>query len=138
MCYTKRVGLHLLRRYSNDCPTSNLQSLLDSPDFYQDNYVLPIINAVYSFIAAAHDTLKVQCGENYDGVCTKFYTDPNTNKILYSKITNVGFQDDSGSTFQFIGKEGNTGREITLYDGSQMTTVSKLLYALQTKMLDIL
>ncbi|WAR03383.1 GRM7-like protein [Mya arenaria] len=109
--------------YQRDC-TPSLDNIVDSPDFHEDNYILPIINAVYTYIAATDETLKIQCGENYSGVCAKFYTDPNTNTILYSKLTDVSFQDDSGSTFQYIGKEGNTGREITLFDGSTMTKVA--------------
>lgn len=122
-CWALLDILKLFFSYSFDCGT--VQSITDSSSFHVDNYVLPIINAVYTFVAAAHETLKEQCGETYDGVCSKFYSDPETNSILYSKLTEVGFQDESETTFNFIGKEGSTGREIVLFDGSQMTKVCR-------------
>lgn len=79
---------------------------------------------MYTFVAAAHETLKIQCGENYEGVCSKFYSDPSTNSILLQKMKEVSYIDQSGTTFTFIGKEGNTGREIVLFDGTQTRKVS--------------
>ena len=81
---------------------------------------------MYTFVAAAHDTLVEQCGENYDGVCGDFYSDPNTNTILYGNLTEVAFQDESEMTFSYTGKEGNTGREIVLFDGTTLTKVGVL------------
>ncbi|KAH3888875.1 hypothetical protein DPMN_012917 [Dreissena polymorpha] len=107
-------------RYSTSC--GPLQKLTSSPIFYQDNYILPIINAVYSFVQAAHHTLREQCGDNYNGMCARFYTDVDTNSILYDKLKTIGFSDDSRSTFSFIGQEGNTRREIALFDGAKMRT----------------
>lgn len=112
-------------RYTLDCGT--IQPFENSGDFYVDNYVLAIINAVYTFVGAAHETLIEQCGASYSGVCGQFYSDPNTNTILYGKLTDVTFKDESDTTFSYTGKEGNTGREILLYDGSTLTKVYKII-----------
>ncbi|XP_053375883.1 uncharacterized protein LOC123533310 [Mercenaria mercenaria] len=109
-------------RYSSNC--GPLKDITTSSSFYTDNYVLPIINAVFTFVRAAHETLEIQCGENYIGVCAKFHSDPNTNTILLQKMKEASFYDLSGTTFSFIGKEGNTGREIVLFDGSEMRKVA--------------
>jgi hypothetical protein len=114
----------LIDRYSSDCGA--IRDITTSTSFYDDNYVLPIINAVFAFSGAAHETLKVQCGENYNGVCAKFYSDPETNTILLRKMREVSFMDVSASPFSFIGKEGSTGREIIHFDGSQMKRVIKI------------
>ena len=60
-------------RFAQACQQP-LTSIVDNGGFFIDNYVLSTINAVYTFVAGAHETLKVQCGENYDGVCSKFYS----------------------------------------------------------------
>ncbi|XP_060605256.1 uncharacterized protein LOC132757830 isoform X2 [Ruditapes philippinarum] len=127
--YLRAYYMHLFQcnlpgeyRYSSDCGA--IRDITTSTSFYDDNYVLPIINAVFAFSGAAHETLKVQCGENYNGVCAKFYSDPETNTILLRKMREVSFMDVSASPFSFIGKEGSTGREIIHFDGSQMKKVA--------------
>lgn len=110
-------------RYSQTCIPN--RSITDSPNFFVDNYVLPTINAVYSFVWAVHETLKIQCGQDYtQKVCTKFYSDPNTNTIILTKMRESVFRDDSGANFEFTGKEGNTGREIVLYNGLQTSKIA--------------
>lgn len=79
---------------------------------------------MYSFAAAARDTLNIQCGTNFTDVCAKFYSDPDTNTILLNRMREVSYIDPSGNQFHFTGKEGNTGREIVLFDGVQMKKVS--------------
>ena len=81
---------------------------------------------MYTFVHAAHETLKARCGANYSGVCANFYLDPGTNDLLLEEMLKASFVDPSGARFEFIGREGNIGREIVYFDGSQMTTVSFL------------
>ena len=89
----------------------------------QDNYVLPTINAVYSFAAALDMTLKEKCGSNYAEVCSNFWMTDNINNVIMEKMETLTFKDPSDFNFRYIDREGNTGMDLIYYDGSSLRTV---------------
>ncbi|KAL3856574.1 hypothetical protein ACJMK2_011309 [Sinanodonta woodiana] len=111
-------------RYALDCRIP-LAPISSNPLFVQEDYVIPIINAVYSWAAAIEATVREKCGDTYNGVCTSFLKDNNTNSILLYNLQKVSFMDLNGDLFTFKNHEGSTGHEIHLYDGNQYKKVGE-------------
>ncbi|XP_060080414.1 uncharacterized protein LOC132559805 [Ylistrum balloti] len=106
--------------------TFPLRPFMDSPSFSQDNYVVPTINAVYSFTAGLDALLKEKCGPDYDGLCTAFLTMDSMSETLMEKMEGISFVDPTGSTFRFLDREGNTGLDLFYYDGTTTKLVGDI------------
>jgi len=91
----------------------------------QDNYVIPTINAVYSFAAALDVTLREKCGSDYKELCSNFLNTDNINNVVMEKMETLTFKDPSDFNFRYIDREGNTGMDLIYYDGTVLRTVSK-------------
>ncbi|XP_052073189.1 uncharacterized protein LOC127711239 isoform X2 [Mytilus californianus] len=124
--YMNILGCDLPNFYMHGVQCSNIQTVAAwSAAITQDNYVIPTINAVYSFTAALDATLKEKCGPAYTDVCNNFLTMDNVNNVIMEKMETTTFKDPSDFTFRFMNREGNTGMNLIYYDGSTLKTVGE-------------
>lgn len=75
--------------------------------FEQGRWVLPVIDAVFSFAQAVHRTLQETCGSNYTSVCQSFSRAADVHSRILANLAPVNYLYPSNQPFSFIGRESS-------------------------------
>ena len=78
--------------------------------------MISTINAVYAIAEGIHRTLLDKCGANYNGICPKFYSDPDTYSIIMQKMDEMMFMDLTNLIFDFVDREAMRDIEFKRFD----------------------
>ncbi|CAH1782911.1 unnamed protein product [Owenia fusiformis] len=100
-------------RYQNEC--TNDTSI--TPDMYElDIFATHVTIATYAMALGIHQVLTSVCGQGYSGICSDFKMTEQREKI-FQFTKDIKFNDITGTSFEFIGNQGNQGYEILRYHG---------------------
>ncbi|XP_052073187.1 uncharacterized protein LOC127711238 isoform X3 [Mytilus californianus] len=97
-------------QYQSNCYP--LRSLIGDK-FVEDITALPTITAVMAYAEAINRVLIEKCGQNYTGICFKYYSDDDTLLRLMAHLDALSFHDVIDQMFYFIERESN--QNLTIY-----------------------
>ena len=96
-----------MRHYTEPCTNADSTPISDSASFESIFWFTNVINSVSLTAHALHETLKVFCGENYNGICPQFWN-KEMGATFLKNFRNITFMDDQDNEIRVMNGQGKS------------------------------